>query len=947
MDKRMRKTNKEAKMINYKKKGVTLVESLVALAVGGAAVTGVIVKTAEETEKDLTVNLIHDAIKIVYAVDHRIAIDGYDIELWNSNSWSSLSDINSDLIQRELTSKFNSQCSNGQWEPSLNTERNRVLIPCGLFENRPENGVLMSAELITDETILAPNEKNYIKDFNLYISFENQESFRDNIKNIKYAINTFKSDSQKEISGIHNFDLHSMSKNKSISFEECTSTPTDCAFKLSLNRSGGFEYLKVDGSNSMIGSHLSFVETKGQAPMKCQKWTNTNTDFTGVWSLENVDCGIGIYEGSPLLVEVAAENGTFRNIVLDKKCKKYENESGKIKSTTDEVPCGILRSPKGTDIEVIQVVDKTMSEKLLAKELYSENGEINDLEVNDLNVIDTATFNEITSNLTEADKLNVQNTLNNLGITVFNGEVVFEKSVELEGVVNMGSNLSVGGDLTVNGDSTFLKPISLKDTTITGSLIVNENTIFKDNSNFSNLTVDDMTSISIRTNDSIEVTNNINTAVKMSAPRGEFDNIDRDLNDARNALTKITPNGESNGTIIVSPGVNFTLVEEEGSWVNMDDIYGCSVWLPESSTQPKGVSFIQERECSQKQIRTLNVYKVWEDNRPRELFSTSEENRIIVVEQEREEIGTKLTGGDGEVTQCYYDSGNKFVHTLDTTTNGGTDSWYILSDIGPFYDSGSGFGPTGSLFKDNKEYKKGILKDSSFNNGIQRMEYAVCVDTVSTNTNCSYSSTNHFLEVEKGGPEKEINEFIIVNGQQKVANDPAYTKGKYISSETKGIDKFTYFELCSTEVPIEEKECKYESGKTEHYIKYDLGLRPNFSGWIIWDGVEILKKENSIISFTSDPIEKDGYIYTPGELVYKTGSSSKGTNTTKVCREPKVSSKGTWTRKTSWQTVCGPFGGSPQIGTEDLIGQACDNIGESGYASKRGSCTMWATLKCE
>lgn len=45
--------------------------------------------------------------------------------------------------------------------------------------------------------------------------------------------------------------------------------------------------------------------------------------------------------------------------------------------------------------------------------------------------------------------------------------------------------------------------------------------------------------------------------------------------------------------------------------------------------------------------------------------------------------------------------------------------------------------------------------------------------------------------------------------------------------------------------------------------------------------------------------------------------------------------------------MCDPFGGSPQIETEDLIGQDCDNIGKSGYASKRGSCTMWATLKFE
>ncbi|MBM25125.1 MAG: hypothetical protein CL760_05480 [Chloroflexi bacterium] len=790
-------------MMRLKNKGISLVESLLALTVGGAAITGVIVKNTEETEKDLTVNLIHDAIKIVYAVDHRIAIDGYDVTLWNTTSWNSLSEINKELIQKELTSENNTACSSGTWKPSLNTERDRVLIPCNLFNNRPENGVLMSAELVTDYTTLAPDDKNYIKDFNLYLSFEDEEAFRENIKNIKYAVNTFKSDSKKEISGIHNFDLHSISKNENISLQECSAAPTDCAFKLSLNRSGGFEYLKIDGSNSMVNSHLSFVETKGQSPMKCQKWTNTKTEFTGVWSLAEVDCGIGIYEGSPLLVEVAAENGTFRNIILDKKCKKYEKVSGKINESSDEVPCGILQSPTGSDTEVIQVVDKIMSETLLAKELYSKNGEIYNLEVTNLN-INTATFESIVSDSTKAEELIIQNNLKNMGATIFNGEVVFNET-NIDGVLNFESDLSIGGDLTVKGNSEFLKPISLKDTRIKGTLTVNKDTVFKDETNFSSLTVTNGV-----TNNVINVGSNVNIATSMtgttgmSAPVGEFGNINKDLGDARTDLSKITPNGETSGGGTDQPNVGFTLKVEYSSWVNKDDIYACSLWLPEASSKPKGVTFTQSRECSRNQIRTETTYKVWEDGRPKELFMRETIERVVAVLQEREKIGTKPTGGEGEVNQCYYNSGNKFVHELDTTTNAGTSSWYILSDIGPFYDSGSGIRPTGTLVKNGKKYSVGRLRDNSYSNGIQRVEHEVCVNDVSTNTDCSYSSTNHFLEIEKGGPHKELNEFIVVNGRMKAANDPAYKKGKYISSERKGMDKFTYFELCkikTNEVP--------------------------------------------------------------------------------------------------------------------------------------------------
>lgn len=664
--------------MNYKKKGISLVESLVALAISGSAITGVVMKNIEETEKDLTVNMIHDVIKIIYAVDHRIAIDGYDVTLWNKTNWNSVSDVHDNLIKKELTSEYNKNCSGGEWKPSLNSERERVLIPCNAFSNDLKNNILISAEIMTDDPNAMSTNKKYIKDFNLYLSFKDKEYFKDNIKNIKYAVNTFKSDLNKEISGIHNFNLHSISKNEMLSFQECVSDPVDCSFKFSLNRSGGFEYLKLDGSNSMIDSHLSFVETKGQAPMKCQRWTNTKTEFTGIWSLEEVDCGIGMYEGSPLLVEVAAENGTFEHIILDKKCKKYENNLGEIKKSTDELPCGILQSPNGSDKEVIQVVDKTMSETLIAKELYTKNGVIEEIEVKEVNV-DLANFENIVSDLTTAEELIVANKLTNLGITEFNGDVSFKAEVDIQGDINFKSDLLLSKDLIINTEQNKLNSISLKNTNIKGNLIIDKDTVFESESTFNSLNAKDTLVKTAIVNGAIKTKEKINSKVMMSAKIGEFQNINRDLIYSRNGLSKIKPNGKSTGSIVVTPPVDFKINVTYSSWVNKGSLYGCSEWLPRASTKLKGMRFEQKRNCNKNQERSEKGYKEWLDNRQKELLYTNKETRIVIVHQKRTASGTKnppppppkgtwVFTGD---TQCEFSpSGSYQTQGGQCTTNG-------------------------------------------------------------------------------------------------------------------------------------------------------------------------------------------------------------------------------------------------------------------------------------
>ena len=88
---------------------------------------------------------------------------------------------------------------------------------------------------------------------------------------------------------------------------------------------------------------------------------------------------------------------------------------------------------------------------------------------------------------------------------------------------------------------------------------------------------------------------------------------------------------------------NFISSSREDVWSNWNDVglhYNCDSWNPNVSTVNYGASFTQNRNCSQNQERTRNVYDVWADGN--ETLNHVETGTQTINEQESQlATGTK------------------------------------------------------------------------------------------------------------------------------------------------------------------------------------------------------------------------------------------------------------------------------------------------------------------
>ncbi|WP_119565120.1 hypothetical protein [Vibrio cholerae] len=146
------------------KNGFTLFEALLSVMVLGSISTGIILKEVENRNQNERLRFIDEAMSIVKAVDHRIAIDGYDPDLWTKLKWDNDEDIVNSLIKEDLTSQYHDKCEGGKWNPAISTENQTKLISCNLWGSRRNFGETIKAELREDSL-------GFIQGFDLLISF--------------------------------------------------------------------------------------------------------------------------------------------------------------------------------------------------------------------------------------------------------------------------------------------------------------------------------------------------------------------------------------------------------------------------------------------------------------------------------------------------------------------------------------------------------------------------------------------------------------------------------------------------------------------------------------------------------------------------------------------------------------------------------------------------------
>ncbi|EPO3102694.1 shufflon system plasmid conjugative transfer pilus tip adhesin PilV [Vibrio cholerae] len=486
------------------KNGFTLFEALLSVMVLGTVSTGIILKEVENRNQNERLRFIDEAMSIVKAVDHRIAIDGYDPDLWTKLKWDNEEDIVNSLIKEDLTSQYHDKCEGGKWNPAISAENQTKLISCNLWGSRRNFGETIKAELREDSL-------GFIQGFDLLISFDDEANFKKYFRDIKYSLNQISVNPSQELSGIYINSLVSTSSGVDIDSYECINNPLDCSIKLSLERSGGNEYIRADGGNSMIGEHLTFIESKGQSPLKCLRWSNTQRDGSGIWSkIDDEDCGIGIYKetNQPVMVDVVADTGTFKNVLLDQNCIYYQWNGSEVVNSGTTKPCGI--SNDGS--EVFQVVpnsynenihtDKLYSNTIHTKSLITETLSSNVLEALDrlkTDLIESSTLNapiEVISDLNIKEILRaesdfyvynnayvggnqiVSGLIQSQGDIISDSKLISTDELELRKINTEGSICSVNGAISRLANGSLLSCVSgywqstLKDSTPIGTVIL-------------------------------------------------------------------------------------------------------------------------------------------------------------------------------------------------------------------------------------------------------------------------------------------------------------------------------------------------------------------------------------------------------------------------------------------------------------------------------------------
>jgi hypothetical protein len=674
------------------KKGLTLVESMVALAAAGTITAAVLSSKMEDFEKSKMLSLLHDASTITLAVDHRIAIDGYSMKNWGSSgkdntlplSWTNINTVMNDLILEELVSKDSNTCKGGEWEPKLSVEKETKLLDCNLWNKSQPEGFNIRAELI-------PDSNGFINEFHTILSFKNEDSFRDNYQNLKYAVNNFNVNNKQFIKGHHKTEFVSLSTGESILTTDCIANFANCGvkigFKINLDPTddgyfGGEEFVRIDGGNSIIGNNLTFMKSgladdDAEAPYKCLEW---GLDSSGDWVQKKIGCGIGLYKGTPTTVSVNTKTATFNeHVTLRNECRTFEKDSANTIKEGDKVPCAIVKNKDGGVEKVIQVVERYVSEMAYFKELYSNKGYFDAIsEVSNL-FVETANINDLIVDTLNVDTLTIMKDLiaedGSLvefnGDTIINGtatfkehqnfnsKVVFEKDLEIKS--STGAPIIIDGNLNIDDPSAEFDSL-----TIDGYMTVSKNV------NIGNLEATNLTAKEIKLNnldtDSLSIRSDSTLASnqKIKANTGDFENINTEINRIKHYV--------DNDIYVVQ-----NKEDSYDGWSNTGGLHSCSSWTPSASSKPKGQAFTQTRSCKQNQIRNQHFYELWKNAKgvllKKEHIGSKQHAQQVSIPQSRTAVGTKSTssGGNSCHSKCLgVNSRDQYQQCMTKCSNGGS-----------------------------------------------------------------------------------------------------------------------------------------------------------------------------------------------------------------------------------------------------------------------------------
>lgn len=516
-------------LMNKNKSGFTLVETMAVVSILGLVSLAGIKSFSDYRERESARQSANEIKKILNGVDHRLLIDGYDISKWNSTSWSNKNEIVDSLIKKELNAK-ESKCG-GMWEPT-NIKYSKIeTVDCSLWEHKSPLNFDISASLIPDST-------GFINHFYMDFKFKDVDHFAKEFDKIPSILNQLKASNEGK-SGTFSYSLQDSYDNE-ITKVGCINLGVDCKLRAEFHRLGGSEYIRVDGSNSMINEHLTFIESKSaSAPLQCLRWYEDTSDST--WKSESVDCGIGIYEKSPMIVESITNTSTAKRIMLDKECDvlDYDDTTKKVIRTGHTQPCGL--SNNGT--EAIQVLDSSYIQNAYYDKIFANEGHVDSLTSDEFtsNIanIETLISNNIRAKAVETDvlKVNLQAEIKKFigntefdGIVTFNNETTFKEKSKFENGVSIINGLEI-------------------DEINAGIINSNQANIIELNANDANIV--NLTATNI---DSDKIHANEITANKVTADVGDFTNINEELKDIKDAINDLATETKASDNALEGKG---------------------------------------------------------------------------------------------------------------------------------------------------------------------------------------------------------------------------------------------------------------------------------------------------------------------------------------------------------------------------------------------------------
>lgn len=447
---------------NNKNKGFTLIEMLIGLGISGAVAVGTIEAMAKETNSSENKRIAKDINDIIYAFDQRIAIDGYDAVDWNKTDWND-STFYSDFLKKQLSPSNSKQCK-GVWNPKTASVE-RSLVSCNLWNKSPKNFNL--------EAKIEQDSLGFIENFDMKLKFKSEEDFIEHFPDAAQIVLASSTNRKSTKSGSQTYSFIKASDDTQITRRECINLKDGCEILASWNSDGGMDYIRIDGKNSLLNSHLTFIEAKGEAPLKCLKWKNSENNGSGVWTQKEEDCGVGIYEDTamPVIAEVISEAGfdnvTSRNVLLDKECSVFgwDTVSKSVIDTGAKSPCGMSNN----STEVIQVLDRTSLRSADIENIQSKAMNTSSLLSGFVSSDRIEATTELKASLITAATaagLYVQ------GKTTISDLLNVKGDLVVEGNAFMSKNLTINENLTIVGNADIKSLLTVSDVLVKNSLAV-------------------------------------------------------------------------------------------------------------------------------------------------------------------------------------------------------------------------------------------------------------------------------------------------------------------------------------------------------------------------------------------------------------------------------------------------------------------------------------------